>query len=34
MGQRASDAAWHARIAAQGDPPPDALEEGYLVKPE
>jgi hypothetical protein len=34
MAQRASDASWRARITAEGDAPPDALEQGYLVKPE
>jgi hypothetical protein len=32
MAQRASDAAWRARIAAEGDPPPEPLEESYRVK--
>jgi hypothetical protein len=32
MAQRASDASWRARIAAEGDASPDALEEKYLVK--
>jgi hypothetical protein len=34
MAQRASDATWRARIAADGDAPPDVLEQKYLVKPE
>ena len=34
MGQRASDATWRARIAAEGDAPPDALEKAYLVRPQ
>jgi hypothetical protein len=34
MAQRASDATWRARIAAEGDAPPGALEQKYLVKPE
>jgi Protein of unknown function (DUF3160) len=34
MAQRASDAAWRARIAAEGDPPPESLEESYRVKPQ
>jgi hypothetical protein len=34
MAQRSSDAAWRARIAAEGDPPPDSLEESYRVKPQ
>jgi hypothetical protein len=33
MGQRTSDAAWRTRITTEGDAPPDALEEQYLVKP-
>jgi hypothetical protein len=33
MAQRASDGTWRARIVADGDAPPDALEEQYLVKP-
>jgi hypothetical protein len=33
MALRVSDATWRARIAAEGDAPPDALEEQYLVKP-
>lgn len=32
--QRASDGAWRARIAAEGDAPAEALEQKYLVKPE
>jgi hypothetical protein len=31
MAQRASDAAWRARIAAEGDAPAEALEQSYLV---
>ena len=33
MGLRTSDAAWRARIAVEGDAPPDALEQQYLVRP-
>ena len=32
MAQRASDASLRARIAAEGDAPPDSLEQVYLVK--
>jgi len=31
MSQRWSDAAWRAKIAAEGDPAPAAIEKGYLV---
>ena len=31
MSQRPSDAAWRARIAADGEPAPDAIERSYLV---
>jgi hypothetical protein len=30
-GARLSDAAWSARLASDGDPPPDALERPYLL---
>jgi hypothetical protein len=32
MARRSSDKVWRARIAADGDAPPEALEQGYLVK--
>jgi hypothetical protein len=33
MALRWSDAAWRAKIAADGDPPPPLIERGYLVAP-
>jgi hypothetical protein len=33
MHRRASDASWRARVLAEGEPPPDALEQSYLVTP-
>jgi hypothetical protein len=33
-GQRPSDGAWRARLLADGDPAPTALERAYLVGPE